>query len=569
MLFSSGALGIRLDRDVEIPMRDGVKLRANIFRPDAPGPFPALVHRTPYGKAQSGMEDFVRAGYVVVSQDVRGRYASEGDFTLFTVANTGHGEDGYDTIEWVAGQSWCDGAIGTFGRSYDAWMQYECAKLRPPHLEAMSAISIPLELTDVDWPGAFKPARRVRWWFTTMAPDMRLRDGLPPPHTPVQANKIWEKIEQRTWLGLVPWIRIPEYLPPSLAQQVDDWLNHPDRKAWQFENAHAEIAVPNLDFTGWYDHCCSIDHLAGMQEKARGEAARYGSRLIIGPWNHPNLGKREQGSFDFGLNAQIDIRQMQIQWFDYWLKCVENGVDKGPAVRYFVMGAQQWRAAATFPPKNVSKQKYYLTSLGDAPIPGGSGCLSIAPQDDASVVMYTYDPHNPVPTLWDPALFYNVSDRRQLEFRSDILYYRTLPLSEEVEIVGKPEVILYASSSALDTDFFVRLVDDDPNGPAMEVCYGMVRARYRDGYDNEELLNPGEIVQYRISMGYTACLFRQRHSIRLEICSSDFPNHDRNHNTGKNDIFDAEMVPAKQIVFHSVKYPSSLVLPIVRSEESL
>ena len=273
MFDPTGVLGIHIERDVAIPMRDGTILRANLFRPDAAGQFPALVHRTPYGKTQSGVDDFVRAGYAVLSQDIRGRYASEGNFTLFTVSHTGDAEDGYDTVEWAAAQPWCNGKVGTYGTSYDAWLQYQCAKLRPPHLEAMSAVSIPLELTDVDWPGAFKPARRVRWWFTTIAPDMRRREGLPPPHTPAHAKVIWEDIEQRSMLGIVPWIALVPYLPRSLAVQVEDWLRNPNRQPWQFAQAHSEIAVPNLDFTGWYDHCCSIDHLAGMQQHARGQTA--------------------------------------------------------------------------------------------------------------------------------------------------------------------------------------------------------------------------------------------------------------------------------------------------------
>jgi putative CocE/NonD family hydrolase len=562
MTEKTGELGILIEYDIEIPMRDGVILRANLFRPDAPGPYPALVHRTPYGKATTGLEEFVRAGYVVISQDTRGRYSSDGKYTMFTVEDTGDGEDGYDTVEWAADQSWCNGKVGTFGTSYDAWMQYACAKLRPPHLEAMSAVSIPIELTELDWPGAFKPARRVRWWFTTIAPDMRKRDGWPAPHTPEQAKIIWEQIEQYAMLGLVPWSKLIRHLPPSLAQQVSDWMQHPNRKPWQFALAHNEIAVPNLDFTGWFDHCCSIDHFIGMQKNARGIVARENSQIVIGPWNHTNLGKRKQGIFNFGLTAEVDIRQMQIRWFDFWLKGIENGVDLESPVRYFVMGENQWYDDATFPPTDTTKQRYYLSSEGDAPVPDGSGALTLTMQSSAPADTFTYDPHSPVPTLWDPDLFYNVSDRRLLDYRADILHYRTEPLEEDVLVLGKPEVVLNASTSGRDTDFFARLVDDDPGGPAMEVCYGMVRARHRNGMAAEVLVEPGEITRYRIELGHTACLFKKGHRIRLEITSSDFPNHDRNHNTGKNDLYDAEMVVAKQVLYHTAQYPSSLLLPV-------
>jgi len=562
-----GALGVIVDPDVSVPMRDGVVLRANVFRPDAPGRFPALVNRTPYGKAQCGFEDFVRAGYVVVTQDTRGRYASEGEFKVFSVENTGDAEDGYDTVEWVANRPWCNGKVGTFGVSYGAWMQYQLARLRPPHLKAMSAVSIPTELTDVDWPGAFKPARRVRWWLTTIAPDLRRRKGRRPPHTPEEAAKIWDGIEHGRMLGLVPWIRVVRYLPAPLADQVADWLRHPNRRAWRFTEAHKDIEVPNLDFTGWYDHCCSIDHFVGMRKYAATGLARDHTRVVIGPWNHCNLGRRKQGDFDFGLDAEVNLRQMQIRWFDCWLKGIDNGVAREPAVRYFVMGSEKWKSAETWPPRNLERVKLYLAGGGDAHLPHGSGALVDEARENGPPDTYVHDPFNPVPTLWDPACFYNVSDRRRLDYRDDILRYCTTPLEEDIDVVGNPEVVLYAASSAPDTDFFVRLVDDYPDGPAMEICYGMVRARYRNGFDREEFIKPGEVTRFRIRMGITACCFRKGHRIRLEICSSDFPNHDRNHNTGKNDLLDAEMAVAKQTVYHSPQHPSTLVIPVHRRSD--
>jgi hypothetical protein len=563
----TGALGVIVDRDVPVPVRDGITLRANVFRPDSSDRFPALVQRTPYGKAQGGFEDFVRAGYVVVAQDTRGRYASEGEFKVFSEENTGDAEDGYDTVEWTAVQSWCDGKVGTFGVSYNAWMQYQLAKLRPPHLVAMSAVSIPTELTDVDWPGAFKPARRIRWWLTTIAPDLRRRKGLPPPHTPEEAAKIWDDLEQGRMLGLLPWIHVARYLPAPLADQVADWLLHPGRRAWRFAEAHKDIEVPNLDFTGWYDHCCGIEHFNGMRKNARTDKARNQTRVIIGPWNHCNLGRRKQGDFDFGQDADVNVQQMQISWFDYWLKEIENGVAREPAVRYFVMGSGKWKSAETWPPPNCRRMTLHLAGEGGANLPDGFGALGHEPQKNGPPDTYTHDPFDPVPTLWDSACFYNVSDRRRLDHRNDILRYCTAPLKEDIEVVGNPEVALYAASSAVGTDFFVRLVDDDPGGTATEVCYGMVRARHRNGFDTEDFLIPGEATEFLIRMGITACCFRKGHRIRLEICSSDFPNHDRNHNTGRNDLLDAEMVISEQTVYHSPEHPSSLILPVNREAD--
>jgi len=563
MAHEDARFGIITERDVPVPMRDGVILRANVFRPDAPGQFPGLLTRTPYGKGSGGMDRYVRAGYVVVAQDTRGRYASDGEYVPFTVEHTGDAEDGYDSVEWLAEQPYCNGKVGTTGASYNAWMQWQLAKLRPPHLVAMCAYTIPLELTEVDWWGSFRPGRRVKWWLTTIAPDLRKREGLPKPHTPAEAVPIWEQIEQGRWLGFMPWLDLPRYLPKRLAEYAEDWLRHPNRRPWKFDEVHSEVEVPNLDFSGWYDHCGgTMAHLALMQRDARTDAARNQSKLIIGPWNHGGFGKRKIGEIDFGPQAEFDIHDIIVRWFDYWLRGVDNRMDQEPPVRYFVMGAGEWKTADTWPPEGRPQVDYYLSSEGQANPVEKSGLLTRTPTGDEPCDGYTYDPNDPVSTLWTPGLFTVPSDRRRLEYRSDIQYYRTPPLEEEVGIVGYPEVVLYASSSVPDTDFFARLVDEDPDGQAIEVCYGMVRARHRNSYDQEEFLTPGEVTEFRIKLGATVCRFQKGHRIRLEITSSDFPNHDRNHNTGKNDLADTELVPAEQKVFHNGQCPSRLIVEV-------
>ncbi|MCZ6675823.1 MAG: CocE/NonD family hydrolase [Candidatus Poribacteria bacterium] len=559
----NNTVGIIVETDVPIPMRDGVVLRGNIFRPEAGGRFPGLLLRTPYGKPTDGYERYVRAGYAVVTQDSRGRYASDGDYVPFTVPHTGDAEDGYDSVEWLAQQPYCNGRVGTLGGSYNAWMQWQLARLRPPHLVAMCAYTIPLELTEVDWPGGFKPGRRVKWWMTTIAPDLRRRQELPGPHTPAEARKIWDDIEQGRWLGFMPWLDLPRYLPKGLAEYAEDWLRHPNRKPWKFQDIHSEVEVPNLDFTGWYDHCNgTVAHLARMQKNARTSVARTQTKLVVGPWNHPGLGQRKIGEIDFGSQAELDLHAEIIRWFDHWLKGQDNGLDREKAVRYFVMGAGEWKAADTWPPAGLAESVYYLSGNGNAEQVSGSGLLTPEQSEGAPSNQYTYDPNDPVPTLWTRDLFTVPPDRRLLEYRQDILHYRTPPLSEEVEVVGSPEVVLYASSSAPDTDFFARLVDESPQGPALEVCYGLVRARHRHSLDCEDLLVPHENTEFRIRLGPTAIRFLKGHRIRLEITSSDFPNHDRNHNTGRNDLIDTELVPARQQVFHSADYPSRLLLPI-------
>ncbi len=562
---SARSLGILIENDTPVPMRDGTILRANIFRPEGIGAYPGLLLRTPYGKPIGGFDRYVRAGYAVVAQDTRGRYASDGAYIPFTEDNTGDGEDGYDSVEWLAREPWCNGRVGTFGASYNAWMQWILARLRPPHLAAMCAYSIPLELTEVDWWGAFRPARRIKWWMTTMAPDLRRRHGWPPPHTSEEARAIWEDIENGRWLEFLPWIDVVRYLPPGLAEYAQSWLQDPTRKPWRFTEFHKEVDVPNLDFSGWYDHCNgTMGHIAGMQQNGRSDVARTKTQLVIGPWNHAELGSQTVGGIDFGPAAQVDLTDMIIRWFDYWLKDLENGVDGAPQVRYFVMGSGQWKQAETWPAPGMENQDYYLSSAGTAGI-DGSGVLQQNPSEQTRGDSYDYDPIDPVPTLWDKSLFTVPTDRRALEYRQDILYYKTEPLTEEVEVVGYPRVILHAASSAPDTDFFARLVDEDPDGEAFDVCYGMVRARHRHGLESEDFLVPDETTEFEITLGATACRFQEGHRIRLEITSSDFPNHDRNHNTGKDNLTDTELVVAHQRIVHGPHYSSRLALPVNRN----
>ncbi len=638
-----GALGVIVEENVPVRMRDGVVLRANVFRPDATGRYPGLLLRTPYGKPAGGFHRHVRNGYAVVTQDIRGRYASDGCFVPFTVPDTGDAEDGYDSVEWLAVQPWCNGRVGTMGASYNAWLQWELARLQPPHLAAMCAYTIPLELTGVDWCGAFRAGRRIKWWLTTIAPDLRRRQGLPGPQTPAEARRLWEDVEQGHWVGYLPWKRFPDHLPPGLAEYAADWLAHPNRRPWGFDKVHAQVEVPNLDFSGWYDHCNdTIRHLAGMQAHGRTAAAREQTRLVIGPWNHAGLGQRRVGDIDFGPQAEVDLPDLIMRWFDYWLKDIPNGQEREPAVRYFVMGSGRWKSTATWPPGNTVERVWLLGSAGNAGSPGGDGWLreagaaetagtdtvEVAPveantveaetnqaasavhrsdgaapkrqgwagapdrQDSAphcDADSYCYDPRDPVPTLWGPEWFTAPADRRQLAHRRDILYYRSAPLTEAVEATGYPEAVVYVSTTAPDTDFFARLVDEHPpagavdgdlvqapasrsgpstqpssraGGPALEICYGMVRLRHRRSLDHEELVQPGQVVELRLRLGATACRFQSGHRIRLEITSSDFPNHDRNHNTGGDDLAEMDMAVATQTVYHDPAQPSRLVLPV-------
>jgi len=393
---------------------------------------------------------------------------------------------------------------------------------------------------------------------------MRKRQGMSKPHTPEEAKEIWNNFPFERWFNFLPWIDFPKYLPKGLAKDVRKWLGDPkSRIVKPAEDTYKKIKVPNLDLSGWYDHCGeTMKNLIGMQNNASTDIARTQTKLVIGPWNHTGLGKRKIGDIDFGPLAEVNTHDMIIRWFDHWLKGLDNGIEQEPAVRYFVMGSGKWKIANTWPLKDIKQSIYYLDSNGQANQMSDIGTLSHAIPQESIFDIYSYDPKDPVPTIWTKEFFTIPSDRSLLHYRQDILRYRTMPLEEDIEIVGYPEVEIYASSSAIDTDFFVRLADESHDGTTLEVSSGVVRARYRNSLEREDLLTPGEIVKYRIKLSPTACCFLKGHRIRLEITSSDFPNFDRNHNTGKNDLFDTELIVAHQKIYHSKEYPSKLILEL-------
>jgi uncharacterized protein len=314
--------------------------------------------------------------------------------------------------------------------------------------------------------------------------------------------------------------------------------------------------------TGWYDHvnCCILNY-TGMVKNGRTERARKGQRLVIGPWNHATFGERKTGDIDFGPRALFDMRGAMIRWFDHWLKGTQNGVDKDPPVKIFMMGENRWRSEKEWPPSRATDLALYLSSNGDANTPFGDGRLSTEPPTTVAMDKYSYDPRDPVMTIYGPKNFTVPADQRIQDHRRDILVYRTAPLTEEVEAVGYPRAVLYASSSAPDTDFFARLIDVHPGGEARDLCNGLVRARFRKSLRRPTFLKPGEVVEFPITLGPVAIRFKKGHSIRVDITSSDFPSYDRNHNTRKDNNFDAELKTADQTVYSGPDFPSRLILP--------
>ena len=574
---------VTFDYNVPIMMRDGVTTYADVFRPRTRGRVPALLQRTPYDKStpnnRTGTLDAVRAashGFAVVIQDVRGRYTSEGDFYTFV----NEMNDGYDSIEWVANQSWCDGQVGMFGVSYVGATQWLAAKSGAPALKGIAPGVTASDYRE-GWAwqgGAFELGFNLSWAVGALASanwanlSQRLR-----LHDEDAETLIAAKDDLNEWFRYMPMKDMP-HLKNGLARYYYDWLDHPEYddywKRVSIEESHAEIAVPAYNFGGWYDIFLggTIRNYARMREMGATPAARDGQRLTIGPWVHGGAPPSVSGEYNFGTRAAgaaIDLMGEMLRFYDHILLGEDNGFENDSPVRIFVMGENAWRREDEWPLARAETVIFYLHSGGRANSLNGDGRLSRETPGDQPPDVYLYNPMNPVPTVGgglccDPAFMApGAYDQRWVEGRDDVLVYSTPPLAEDVEATGPVSVTLYASTNASDTDFTAKLVDVEPSGYARNLTDGIIRARYRNGRGPASYIQPGRVHEYAIDLWATSNLFRKGHRIRVEISSSNFPRFDRNANTGDEIGSDATFVPALQTVYHTSEYPSRVDLPIV------
>ena len=557
------ANSVAVETDVEVAMRDGTVLRADIYRPDATGKYPVLLQRTPYAKSGEAQVEqgrrLAERGYVVVQQDVRGRYRSEGEFLPgFYSADHKDSEDGYDTVEWAAALPWSTGRVGTFGGSYCGWTQWELAHTRPPHLGAMIPSAIAANLLDREMSGVLRLGRVLWWSINTLAPDVRLRLGdSSGPTTVEEADSLYLERDRSKWLWYLPLADVPDEVLSGMGKHWRRWLEDHASDHFGFLDRHREVSVPALTTTGWYDQQVgAIENFTGMRKNGMTEEARNGQRLIVGPWSHTtDFSSSQVGALDFGSEAVRDFFQIADDWFGHWLKGERTRADAWPPVQIFVMGANRWRGENEWPLARTEYTDYYMHS---------GGLLSRQPPSDEPADSYDYDPSDPVMTLYSPPGQQEPQDQRALYDRRDVLAYQTAPLDDPVEVTGPVTVHLWASSSARDTDFVVKLMDVWPDGFVQELCYGIVRARYRDSFASPSLIEPGKVYEYTIQVNPTSNLFRRGHRIRLDVSSSDFPNFDRNHNTGGDDYFESTLLTARQTVHHDAQRPSRVVLPVIR-----
>lgn len=546
---------VKVLENVSVPMRDGVNLKANIFLPEAEGKFPAVVMRTPYGKGGVGSEGsgFASNGYVFVAQDCRGRGPSEGNW----YPGVNERNDGLDTHKWVLAQPWCNGKIGTVGGSYVGYTQWITAPDAGDYLKAMfTAVPLFDWYEDCAYIGGAMNLAQMLDWGTNMAK--------PPKGQQGTDRKKRNRKMAHLHLPLSTWDKVIGFE----VQYLRDWVAHPEFDSyWQqyrMTDSLERVDVPNITISGWYDIFVSqaFENINRLKTESRSSLARQNQYMIVGPWTH-SVGPRV-GQLHFGKEAQFRKRYFQKNWFDHWLKGQDSDVDQWPPLRIFVMGANEWRDENEWPLKRTKYTPYYLHSRKKANGLSDDGTLSTLKPSDENPDSYIYDPSDPVPTrggcnLTIPAGSF---DQRKIERRHDVLVFTSKVLKEEVEVTGPVKVILYASSSAKDTDWTGKLVDVYPDGRAMNICDGIIRARYRDG-GKAKLIEPGKIYRYEIDLWPTSNVFLAGHRIRLEISSSNFPRFDRNPNTGGKFGTDEQTVEAEQTVYHDALRPSHILLPVI------
>ncbi len=574
-------MSVLVERDVECKTRDGVVLRADVYRPAEAGRYPVLLLRTPYSK---GLWQFTHltldpvraaaAGYVVVIQDVRGRFSSAGD--VFRPYRHEF-DDGYDTVEWAARLPYADGNVGAYGVSYMGATAWHAAAAAPPSLRAIAPTTAPNDqFIDLSWRGgAFLWGTHVMWWLQAIAPTALLRARAGTPDLIPTFLRLVDDIDGfETWVRHLPPRSFPPARPddPSFIPAFFETMEHPARdeyhRAGSVYERHHEIRVPALILAGWHDLLLGADlaHFSQMRAGAATEEARARTRLVIGPWSHGML-LNVVGELDFGtrtsglfLDLKEDVTGLHLRWFDRRLKGRSTGIDEEAPVRLFVQGVNRWRDEETWPPVRAVPTPWYLA-------PGGRLGRE-RPAGGEPPAAYVYDPLDPCPTRGGNLLLPRTYpagpvDQTPLLGRRDVLTYTSEPLTRDMEVTGPVAAVLHAATSARDTDWVVKLCDVQPDGRTFNVCDGILRIRYRTSWDAPTLATPGAVERYTIDLWATSWVFRTGHRIRVLVTSSDFPRYDRNPNTGELGVAATSTAPALQRIFHEAERASHILLPVI------
>lgn len=571
-------------KNIDVQMRDGILLATDVYLPKDDINLPALVQRTPYDKENVVLRNYsldvlraVQQGYAVVVQDTRGCYRSEGVFYPFF----DDGNDGADTIAWAASQRWSSGAVGMIGGSYFGATQWRAASEVPEALKAIAPHVTAADYHDgwVYRGGAFELGFCLNWSLARIGIGALARRRMAGIDIKDDFDELIEMLDNI--------YSAYEYMPPAdipllrnIADYYGDWLAHPCYDEYWKKIApreyHDIINVPALNTGSWYDLFLSgtLANYIGMKENGPNNVSRR-PHLIIGPWAHGNYsGWFPERHYGFRASREAtDPTAVHLRWFDHHLRGIDNGVDQDPPVRLFVMGSNEWRYEPDWPLPDTTFTPYYLHSKGHANTASGDGTLSIDFPADEPTDSYLYDPTNPVPTIGGACslpggvISANAGprDQRPIDLRHDILSFISEPFRRPLEVIGPLVLVLYVSSSALDTDFTGKLIDVHPNGRAEILTDGILRVRYRESRSNPVLIEPGHIYKICIDLVATATVFLPGHRIRLDVSSSNFPRFDRNTNTGGMIAYEppGAAIQALNRVYHDRDHPSHLVLPII------
>ncbi len=578
---------VSVQKNVPATMRDGTTLLANVYRPGgeaASGEYPVLLTRLPYGKdllLGTAYLDPVRAaqsGYVVVVQDVRGRYASEGEWN----PSVYEFEDGYDTVEWAAKLPGANGSVGMYGLSYFGMTQWQAAVMQPPSLKSLApGITWGNYLNGSQIRGGVRElGLRFYWSEAILAPDTLLRKYREDPAQLQQQLPALVGVIDNIPEGYetLPLEKLPD--PANVVPYMFDALGHDiTSDIWNYLNIdgrYDKVEAPTFHIGGWYDIFIgeTLRQYEAMKEKASREGTRP-PRLLVGPWIHGDFGSTV-GDLDFGLassglllNYRGDLTDYNLRWFDATLKGDENALAGRPQVEVFVMGENRWRGYEEWPVPGAREERWYLR---------GGGVLSREEPAEVgeSYDEYVYDPRDPVPTIGGsllmPAVYRaGARDQRPNEERQDVLVYTSEPFEENYTALGAVHAKLYAASSAPDTDFVARIVDVHPDGRSIGVADGIIRASARESYPapgviqpvERSPIEPEEVYEYTIDLWATGITFLPDHCLSVEVTSSSFPRWDRNLNTGEDTADSSHSEVARQRIFHQPEHPSHVTLTVV------
>jgi hypothetical protein len=546
-----------VEKYVPIPMRDGIRLFADIYKPPVDGKYPVILIRLPYGIREyytympAYGKFWAKKGYIFVAQDVRGKWRSEGVFEPFVNER----QDGYDTIDWIARQQWCDGNVGLMGESYYSYTQWATAITNHPCLKCFAPMNMNVDIYNVAFRGGAISLQLGGGWIAEH-------------HTKTFRNLL--RLDY--WHLPLASMADDAKLPSSL---YTEFFNHPTRDSfwdkYSLDQYYDQITIPGYHIGGWYDPFLDgvLDGWSGVKKKASTQTARENQWLLIAPIDHEHtqteinkIGKLKITGKDWDPAWLFDRHQ---QFYDYWLRGINNGWKERPKVEYFVIGDNTWRYDEDWPIKSITYHKYYLHSHGKANTKFGDGYLDTQAPDHELSDSYEYNPLNPIvialgTDYW--SLGRNLKDRHEVEDRVDVLVYTSEALKKAVEISGPISVTLFASSSAVDTDFTATLVDVFPDGYCHMIQEGIIRARYKDTPELPSLIQPAKVYEFKINLLATSYVFKPGHRLRVEISSSNFNRFDRNLNTGNELGKDDEVVIARQTIYHDLSHPSHILLPI-------